>query len=183
VLSRQPVGRGDEPVTTVAEMEMAVADNPVRTRLRPKTMAGSRGFRPGVVFPVAAAVAYATSDLLVKGGLDSAAEPAFGAAVSTGAALFVWLLAHAFPTMRRRFRVGPATRWLALSGVLTGTAILLLFNALKRGDVSVVTPVVASQPLFVFLFSTLILRHLEQLDGATLLGGICVVVGTVAVSI
>jgi drug/metabolite transporter, DME family len=183
VLSRQPAGDNHMPVAALEAEVVGVGGSAVRTRLRPKTSGRSRGFRPGVIYPVAAAMAYATADLLVKSGLDTEAEPALGAMVSIGSALVVWSMAHAFPTVRRRFRLGRHGGWLVLAGALMGTAILLLFNALERGDVSVVAPLVASQPLFVFLFSTLLLRHLERLDGVTLLGGSFVVVGTIAVSI
>jgi uncharacterized membrane protein len=64
-----------------------------------------------------------------------------------------------------------------------GAAILLLFNALDRGDVSVVAPVVSTQPLLVFLFSALILRHMERRDPSMLLAGGVVVIGTILVSV
>ncbi|MGH9244035.1 MAG: EamA family transporter [Acidimicrobiales bacterium] len=184
VLSRQPVAATEFPMESAPDEEVASSGNiAVRTRLRPRTTPRFRGFRPGVVYPLAAAMAYATADLLVKSGLDGDAEPAFGAMVSICSALVVWTIAHAFPTVRRRFRLGRGVAWLVLAGVLMGSAILVLFNALERGDLSVVAPVVASQPLFVFLFSALLLRHLETLDAVTLLGGAFVVVGTIAVSI
>jgi drug/metabolite transporter (DMT)-like permease len=150
---------------------------PVRTTSTPL------GLRPGVVYPVAAAIGYATSDLFVKVGLEGASDPAYGAMVSIGTGFAIWVAAHAFPSMRRRFRLGRGVGWLALSGVLMGTAILLLFNAFERGDVSLVAPVVATQPLFVFLLSALLLRHLERREPSTLIAGIVVVLGTMLVSL
>ena len=64
-----------------------------------------------------------------------------------------------------------------------GTAILLLFDALDQGDVSVVAPVVSTQPLWVFLFSALILRHMERRDPSMVAAGVVVVIGTVLVSL
>jgi uncharacterized membrane protein len=129
-----------------------------------------------------AAVAFAASDVLVKGGLDDGSVPAVGAAISTGTGLFLWYLAHSLPVVRRRFRLGSRAWWLVISGALMGAAILLLFVALDRGDVSLVAPIVASQPLFVFLFSSLFLRKLERLERPTLVAGVIVVVGMVLVS-
>jgi drug/metabolite transporter, DME family len=184
VLSRQPGGgTSDVPVDpTTDEGVNGSAGRSVRARVRRRATSISRGFRPGVIYPVAAAVAYSTSDLLVKSGLDRASVPAFGAVVSIGSGLLVWSIAHALPSVRRRFHVGREFGWLILSGGLMGAAILLLFNALDRGDVSLVAPVVATQPLFVFLFSTLILRHVERLDRSTLMAGVIVVIGTILVS-
>jgi uncharacterized membrane protein len=136
-----------------------------------------------VIYPVIAAFAYSTADLIVKSGLDSISQPAFGATLAIGSGLAAWTMAHAVPAVRRRFRLGRDAWWMALSGLLMGVAILLLFNALDRGDVSLVAPIVTTQPLFVFLFSTLILRHLERIDRSTVLAGIIVVVGTILVSV
>ena len=142
----------------------------------------TRRLRPGVIYPVVAAIAYSSSDMLVKSGLNNVSAPELGAVISTGSGLLIWYLAHALPSVRQRFRLGRDAGWLVLTGILMGIAILLLFNALARGDVSLVAPIVATQPLFVFLFSFLILRHLERLERSTLIAGVIVVVGMVLVS-
>lgn len=64
-----------------------------------------------------------------------------------------------------------------------GTAILLLFHALARGDVSLVAPVVGTQPLFVMVFSAILLRHLERRERSTLVAATIVVLGTILVPI
>lgn len=183
VLSRQPGGgTADAPVEPELEADVGRSRSSIRRRVRRRAVAVSSGFRPGVIYPLTAAVAYSAADLLVKSGLETTSDPAFGAMVSIGSGLTVWSLAHLFPSVRRRFRAGRDVWWLVVSGALMGVAILLLFTGLDRGDVSLVAPVVATQPLFVFLFSTLILRHLERLERSTLLAGLIVVVGTILVS-
>jgi drug/metabolite transporter (DMT)-like permease len=184
-LSRDPERGAPRPEANV--LAQAHAGLPMEAPDRPRRggLAGSisLGFRPGIVYPVAAAIGYATSDLFVKRGLDEAPDPAYGAMVSIGTGFLIWAVAHALPSVRRRFRIGRGAWWLALSGLLMGTAILLLFNAFERGDVSLVAPVVATQPLFVFLLSALLLRHLERRELSTLLAGGVVVVGTILVSL
>jgi len=69
-----------------------------------------------------------------------------------------------------------------LSGVLAGTALLCLSTALRRGDVTLVSPVLASQPLMVFILSRLLLRDLERLQMATVLAGCSIVAGTLLVA-
>jgi formamidase len=49
--------------------------------------------------------------------------------------------------------------------------ILFLFHALDRADVSLVAPVIATQPLFVFLLSALLLGQLERRERSTIVGG------------
>jgi uncharacterized membrane protein len=61
-------------------------------------------------------------------------------------------------------------------------AILSLFTALVEGDVTVVTPIASSQPLIVFLLSTLLLRDLEQIRRSTVVAGLAIVAGTILVA-
>jgi len=150
---------------------------------RRTSRATALGFRSGILFPVAAAIGYATSDLLVKAGLGDGRDPVYAAPISIGTGLLVWALAHAFTPVRRRFQVGPGARWLVLSGALMGAAILLLFHALARGDVSLVAPVIGTQPLFVLLLSTIVLRSLERRERATFVAASIVVVGTILVAV
>lgn len=185
ILSRPPNGEtGDSPKVSVGE-DAAVLDvgGSMPSRIQRRARAVVRRLRPGVVYPVVAAFAYSTSDVLVKSGLDTESAPALGAAISSGTGLLMWYLAHALPSVRKRFRIGRHGGWLVISGALAGLAILFLFRALDRGEVSLVAPIVATQPLFVFMFSTLILRHLEQLDRSTIVAGVLVVIGVILVSL
>lgn len=139
-------------------------------------------FRPGLVYPIVAAVAYAAADLIVKRALDELPHPEFGAMVAIGAGLSVWVVAHLGRPVRRRLRVGPDAGWFVVSGGLMGAAILLLFNALEKGEVSVVVAIVATQPLFVFVLSALLLGGIERIHRSTILAGVLVVIGTILVS-
>jgi uncharacterized membrane protein len=120
--------------------------------------------------------------LIVKSGLNLGTNPADGAAISTGTGLSLWYMAHLLPVVRREFRLGAGAWWLAASEALMGGAIFFLFAALAGGDVPLVAPIVAAQPLFVFPFSALFLKNVERLDRSTIMAGTVVVVGMVLVS-
>jgi drug/metabolite transporter (DMT)-like permease len=174
-----------EPAVTAAPTEVPVPEDgapegSARARRRPLE---APGFRRGIAFPVAAAIGYATSDLLVKVGLGDTSDPVYAAPVSIGTGLLVWAVAHLFPSVRRRFRLGAGAAWLVLSGAMMGIAILLLFHALDRGDVSLVAPVIGTQPLFVLALSWLLLRHVERRDRSTLVAALIVVAGTILVAL
>jgi drug/metabolite transporter, DME family len=147
---------------------------------------GSRwALRRGIVFPLTAAVAYAASDLLVRSTLgDDLAEPSFAAMVSTGSGLLAWLLVVvAIRPMRTSVRVGPAAWWLVGAGALIGFAILGVYQALSRGEVSLVTPINATQPLIVLLLSTFLLRDLERIRPITVVSATAIVAGAILVSL
>ncbi len=146
---------------------------------------GRWALRPGIVFAFVAAIAYAASDLLLRltvGG--DLAEPGFAAMVSTGAGLAAWLLiVGAVRSVRAGVRFGRRAGWLVLAGVLIGFAILAVYNAFRRGEVSVVTPINAMQPLLVLVLSSLFLRDLEQIRPVTVISGAAIVIGVILVSV
>ena len=171
VLSRS---RGEAQSLGMGSLEGTIEQNTRAQRL----------FRPGIAFPLVAGLAYATSDILVKAGLDRLSDPSFGALLGMGTALLLWLIvAGVSPAIRRRVHVGPHRAWLVLSGVLAGLALLSLFNALERGNVTLVSPIIATQPLAVFVLSRLLLRDLESLHLSTILAGTSVVIGTIIMSV
>ena len=144
----------------------------------------SRTFRPGVIFPLITAVCYAASDVIVKVALGRFPSPTVGAAIGIGAALAVWaVVARAIPSVRGSLRFGPNARWFIASGSFMGAAILLMFHALQGAAASVVGPIIATQTMFVFLLSTVLLRRLERVTLETVISGSAVVAGTVLVSI
>jgi drug/metabolite transporter (DMT)-like permease len=178
ILSREPaVSAAPAEVPIPQDERLEEAPPP---RRRPFEIAG---FRRGIVFPIVAAIGYATSDLLVKVGLGDTSDPVYAAPISIGTGLLVWGIAHLFPSVRRRFRLGTGAGWLVLSGATMGTAILLLFHALDRGEVSLVAPVIGTQPLFVLLLSAILLRTVERRERSTFVAAAIVVAGTILVSL
>jgi drug/metabolite transporter (DMT)-like permease len=140
--------------------------------------------RPGLIWPFIAAIAFATFDLLVKTGLNMMENPNLAAAITLGSGFLVWVvLVASIPALRTAVVLGPSVAWVAAGGVLFGCAALCVFHALEHGSVSRVSPILATQPLLVFVFSRLVLRGLESIHLTTVLQGSLVVAGTVLVVI
>jgi drug/metabolite transporter, DME family len=70
-----------------------------------------------------------------------------------------------------------------LAGSFETLGILLGILALSVGQVVVVSPIIATSPLWIVLGSWLFLRDIERLTVRTVLGAACVVAGTIAISI
>ena len=68
--------------------------------------------------------------------------------------------------------------WFMAGGVLNGCAVLLLYQALHVGRVSVVAPLVALYPLFTLVFSAMFLKS-ERLTHRTIAGALLAVIGVV----
>jgi len=140
--------------------------------------------RTGLAFPFIAGLAYATSDVLIRLTLgDGDTQPGVAAMISTGSGLLAWLVAVAVvPRARADVRFGPGSWWFVLAGALIGAAILGVYNALQRGEVSLVSPINSTQPLIVLLLSALFLRDLDRVRWTTVAAAIAIVVGAILVS-
>ena len=82
---------------------------------------------------------------------------------------------HAIPVVRA------GGRWFLLTGALTATGTFCLFTALLHGQVVVVSPILASYPLFTMLIAWLLAT--EKLGERAIAGVIVTVVGVVLVGI
>jgi drug/metabolite transporter (DMT)-like permease len=139
---------------------------------------------PAILFPLMAGLFFGASDVFRKRAIEVFPDAVFGAMIGTASALVFWSVAAlSFGAVRNRVRFGKGMGWFALNGVLSTTAVLSLISALQDGDVSVVSPIVAAEPLPVVLMSALFLRRLERIDTRIVVGAVCVVVGTALVSL
>jgi drug/metabolite transporter (DMT)-like permease len=64
-----------------------------------------------------------------------------------------------------------------IAGMTYVGAILALLAGLQVGDVAQVSPVAATQPLWLVLISSLVAHERERLDGRLLAGATIVVIG------
>lgn len=136
------------------------------------------GFAPSQLgWPLAGAVVRGLAQALAKAGLALWPNPfaaglvgyLLSAAVVTGAARLGGVRARAS---------GRTRAWFALTGVLNGSAVLLMYAALTRAPVSTVAPIIAAYPLFTALLGAAVLRE-EKLTGRVLLGTVVTVVAVV----
>jgi drug/metabolite transporter, DME family len=137
-----------------------------------------------LAYPLSAAFLAGVSHPLRRYTLKLANEPLYLAAV-IGIVALPWLVSATLlpgqsqkPVWDRR-AIGP----FVIAGALETLGILLGIVALSIGQVVVVSPIIATSPLWIVLGSWLFLRDIERLTLRTLLGAVCVVAGTIAISI
>lgn len=136
------------------------------------------------IFPVVAGLSFAASDVLRKLALDLTPDPLFAAMVGNGAAFVGWLvISMTVRSVGMRMEFGKGYPWFVGSGFLVAIALVAAFLALERGDVSVVSPIVSSQPLAVFFLSSVFLRDVERLSRRTVSAGALIVAGTIVLSL
>lgn len=181
-----------EPVTTSRVVGAVAIAGGITVLVRGQPGAEQSGAvgRPGkarrwpYLLPVLGGISFAASDVLRKLGLEETPHPAFGAVSGTITIILIWIVILALtPRLRATVRLEPGWQWFIPTGLLAGLGVLSVFQALESGDVSVVGPIIMSQPLMVVFFSALFLRDLEKLTSKVVAGAALTVLGVVTLSV
>lgn len=129
-------------------------------------------------YSLLAALVWGIAPLLEKIGLVRM-DPVAGVAVrSVGVLVGTLLLLPAVPNLRSQLKVmgGWSIFYLALAGFLASVVgQVFAYNAIKKAEVSQVSPVLGSWPLFVLVFGWLFLQEAMTLQ--KVLGSALVVAG------
>jgi uncharacterized membrane protein len=133
-----------------------------------------------LLLPWSAALLRALAQVLAKAGLASWASPLAAALIGyTVSAAVVWT-AGAAVGRRSAFKVNrQGASWFAFTGLLNGLAVLALYLALNTGPVHLVSPIVATYPVFTLVLNAAWLRR-ERLT-ARLGAGVALTVSGVAI--
>jgi drug/metabolite transporter, DME family len=98
---------------------------------------------------------------------------------------FVALVTYLFLTGRHRELVfrRETLFWFGASGVLNSVAVALNMTALEMGDVVVVSPLIATTPLFTVLFSFIFLRSFERVTRKIAIGALAICLGGIVLTV
>ena len=135
-------------------------------------------------FPLGAALLAGVSHPIRRHALGLANEPLFFAA-TVGVVSLAWMAGYLLSPFCRerpawdRRAMGP----FLLAGTFETLGILLVIIALSVGQVVVVSPIVATSPLWILLGTWLFLQGIERLTARTVIGAIAVVSGTIMISL
>lgn len=136
------------------------------------------------LYSIAAAFLAAVVHNLTRASLQDQTYPIFFSAIvglvslATLSALLLLELTPERPSWDRRC----AGAFLA-TGLLENLGFLTFALALSVGPVVLVTPMIATQPMWVLLFAVIFLRHLELVRPHTLAGCSAVVAGTLSITL
>ena len=137
-----------------------------------------------LLFPLGAAVFAAVGNVLNRYGFrSSTVAPVEAAAINLTSALPV-LVGYALVYDRRslvRFR--RSDYHFIASGIANAVGVLMLFAALSRGPVVVVSPIVGSSPLFTAVFAYFVLGEVERVTARTFVSAALTVTGVVVIAV
>ena len=137
-----------------------------------------------VGFPLGAALLAGISHPLRRYALSQADEPLLYAA-TIGLVSLVWIGGYLLSPLpgERPLWDKRAIKPFVVAGAFETLGILLVIVALSVGQVVIVSPIVATSPLWILVGTWLFLRGIEKLSLPTVLGALLVVAGTVAISV
>jgi transporter family protein len=137
-----------------------------------------------ILLPIAAAAFYGISSVVRKVGLDILPESAFGALIGAGASLASF---GAYFTVTGRLELmeinQESAKYFLASGLVVTIGWLSMFTALTTGNVSVVSALIGTNPLFSVILSLALLRDSENFNLRIALGCISIVVGAAAITL
>jgi drug/metabolite transporter (DMT)-like permease len=145
--------------------------------------AAGRSTLVGVAFSLGAAVAYGTSQVLTRQGVGQLAPPLVGSFIALGFGTLGFALLSMRSLGRRGEHFWRGAVFFAGAGVFSATGVLLLFIALSRGPVVVISPIVATNPLFTLVMAAVLLRGVERITRRVALGALLVVGGVVVLTV
>jgi len=120
--------------------------------------------RPGsvgwsILWPISGAVVRGLAQVGAKAGLLLWPSPFSAGLIGYSISSATVIIANRFGRLARPRATKHSVFWFAMTGVLNGGAVLLMYVALNLASVSVVAPVVASYPLVTALLSAAVLRE------------------------
>ena len=143
-----------------------------------------RILKRSLILPVLATLVNALSYIIRKHGLTIYNEPLLGVAIGHAISFLLFFLLSIFPNSVRRSFVSKkdfGLFWKA--GAILSFVWILAFSALSYERVSVVTPLLSTEPLFVILFAYVYLKELEHISFKLIISTVLIVFGVVLVGI
>lgn len=133
--------------------------------------------RIGIVYALCGAVLFAFRDNLLRHlALETEVPSMTGGTAMLAAGMALTAAVVLARGDRLRWPAQTTTRWL-VPGALVGLAYVALLEAVYRGEVSVVAPIVGTEALWGVAFSVLLLRETERVGSRLVAGAVLVVVG------
>jgi drug/metabolite transporter (DMT)-like permease len=136
----------------------------------------------GIAFALVAALSYGSSQVIARYAVTDLAPPLLGSSI----ALFWGTLGFAALSARNLGERSPAWRrgaaYFVGAGIFSSLGVTLMFTALSRGQVVILSPVLATNPLFTLLFAAVFLRGVERITRRHALGTALVVAGVIVLS-
>jgi drug/metabolite transporter (DMT)-like permease len=143
---------------------------------------GDKSARKSLIFPVLGGLTLGISNVIRKYALDVYDAPVLGVAVAYTFSLLPYFLMLMLSTStRKELSLKRDFRFFWIAGIGQALSWILSFYALSYEEVSIITPLLAVEPLFVAFFAYFYLREVERVSPRLVASIILTVFGVVLV--
>ncbi len=140
--------------------------------------------RKDLIYPLMGGIALGVGSILRKYALNLFDAPVLGVSVAYTASLLPFIVMLVFSAQtRKELSLRRDMRLFWVAGVGQAITWMLSFYALSYDDVSVITPLLSIEPVFVALFAFLYLRKIERVSKKLVVSIVLTVLGVVLVTI
>jgi len=136
-----------------------------------------------IVLPILASFVTGLNDVVRKQALMTLSQPLLGTTLAYVATLSLYTIAFSLKGKLTELINVNNFRLFWRSGVLLALGQLLSFYALNLGKVLEVSPLIYTQPLFVFILTIATLKKVERISWKPLAGSITMILGIIFLSI
>ena len=135
--------------------------------------------RKHIWLPIVGVIAFSFSHVFRKLGVEMVDSPLVAITVmNTAGIVFLFPLSRLLPADQRpQLKRRKAWTFYSAAGILNGISVILHFYGLRYGDLTIVTPLSATAPLFSLGVSWLFLRGVERVTVWIFGGTILIVLG------
>jgi DME family drug/metabolite transporter len=145
---------------------------------------GGKSARKNLIFPILGGLTLGIANVIRKYALDVYNAPVLGVAVAYSFSLLPYLLILMLSaSTRKELSLKQDFRFFWIAGIGQALSWILSFCALSYDEVSVITPLLSVEPLFVAFFAYFYLRELERISPKLVASIILTVFGVVLVII
>ncbi|MCW4010700.1 MAG: DMT family transporter [Candidatus Bathyarchaeota archaeon] len=121
--------------------------------------------RKNLIFPILAGVTFGVSHIIRKYALNLSNTPVLGVSIAYAFSFLPFMLMLlSSDTTRKGLALTQNFRWFWAAGVGQAAAWLLAFYAFSFDQVSIVTPLISIEPLFVVSYAFLYMKKLEYVS-------------------
>jgi drug/metabolite transporter (DMT)-like permease len=147
------------------------------------TSSSNKHSRKSHIYPLIGGLTLGVGSIMRKYALNMYNAPVLGVAVAYTVSLLPFVLMIAFSApIRKDLSLKRDLRLFWIAGIGQAITWMLAFYALSYDDVSVITPLLSTEPVFVAMFTYLYLRKIEQVSVKLLLSVVLTVIGVVLVT-
>jgi uncharacterized membrane protein len=143
---------------------------------------GATFSRRSLIFPVVGGLTLGVSSIIRKYALDFYDAPLLGVAVAYTFSLLPYALMMFSSSTRKSVSLKQDLRFFWIAGVGQAVSWILSFYALSYEEVSIITPLLSVEPIFVALFAWFYLREMERVSPKLIVSILLTVFGIILVT-